>query len=259
MGASGKSVSAAGSSAARMRFHRSDAMISEASLHEKEIVEQGYTIIEGIFTDAEAEAALSNFGTLINQYNGELRYEVSAEEDHEKRALSKSIKGVPWHVDAPSWDPSPRRMALHCRAQALCGSGHTDLADMRHFIATLSDEDRAPLYEQPVPWIDRNTRTGIDRPIVEVLADGREIIRWRQSLLVGTSNARLLSSEANRQPLGEFGLHLAELSEKFYAEYAKAILTPENAILLWDNQRLIHQRRAYSDPRRRMTRYWMAD
>ena len=235
-------------------------MTATMSLHEQEIVEQGYTIIEGIVTDNEAEAVLAEYGRLIPQYNGELRYEVAAdEEDYQKRALSKSINGVPWHVDAPSWNPPPARMALHCRAQARCGGGHTDLADMRMFFATLSDEDRAVLYEKPVPWIDRNTRTGIDRPIVEVLPSDREIIRWRQSLLVGKANSRLLTSDRNKRPLGEFGLHLADLSDKFYAEHMMPILTPENAILLWDNQRLIHQRRAYSDPRRRMTRYWMAD
>lgn len=76
-----------------------------------------------------------------------------------------------------------------------------------------------------------------------MLRDGREISRWRQRLLVGTGNSRLLKSEDKRLALGEFGLRLAELSELFYGAPAMPILTPGNGILVWDNQRLIHQRR----------------
>lgn len=230
-----------------------------SQLHEEEILAQGFSVIEGITTDEEAESVLRQLGTLIPQYNGRLRYEVAADESHERRQLSKSTNSVPWHVDAPSWTPPPARMALHCRQQARCGGGHTDLADMRHFVDTLSPTDRSALYEIEVPWIDRNTGTGVSQPIVERRPDGREIIRWRQSLLVGRASERLLPAKAGAMPLGEFGVHLASLAEEFFAAHAVPVLVPEQAVLVWDNQRLVHQRRAYSDPGRRLTRYWMSD
>jgi alpha-ketoglutarate-dependent taurine dioxygenase len=37
------------------------------------------------------------------------------------------------------------------------------------------------------------------------------------------------------------------------------VLIPEGAILLWDNQRMLHARSAYRDLRRRLTRYWLAE
>lgn len=234
-------------------------MTSDNELAEQEIVQRGYTLLEDIVTDDDAEIALKPFGVLIPQYNGLLRHEVKADTEHDKRAYSKSINGIPWHVDAPSWDPPPSRMALHCRRQATCGAGHTLLVDMRPFIAGLSEEDRRAMYELPLPWLDRNTQTGVDRPIVERLESGREIIRFRESILKGESDPRLVTSEDNREPLGEFGHHLAELTDEFIADNTIATLIPENAALLWDNQRMIHRRADYKDPRRHLTRYWMAD
>jgi alpha-ketoglutarate-dependent taurine dioxygenase len=232
-------------------------MHSDVQLHEKELAEQGYTLIEGI-SDDDAEAVLKEFGRLTPQYNGQIRYDVRASDEFEKRAFSKSVNGIPWHIDAPSWSPPPVRMALHCRVQAECGAGHTELVDMRPFFASLDEADRAALYERPLPWIDRNTREGVVRPIIEVTPDGQEIMRWRQSLLVGDSDARLLGESAERRPLGEFGRRLDELSTAWYAEHMVPVLIPRDAILLWDNVRLIHRRGEFRDPKRHLVRYWLA-
>ncbi|MBK3571230.1 TauD/TfdA family dioxygenase [Streptomyces sp. MBT62] len=233
-------------------------MTFEPDKHERQLIEQGYTLIEGITSADEAEVVLKEFGTLIPQYNGEIRYDVKASDEYRKRTFSKSVNGIPWHIDAPSWEPPPLRMALHCRRQARCGAGHTELVDMRPFIASLDEEDHAALYERAVPWIDRNTKDGVTRPIIEVTADGQEIIRWRQSLLVGNSDPRLLGERGERRPLGEFGVRLAELSDRWIAQHMVPVLIPDDAILLWDNVRLIHRRGTFEDPARHLARYWMA-
>jgi alpha-ketoglutarate-dependent taurine dioxygenase len=36
------------------------------------------------------------------------------------------------------------------------------------------------------------------------------------------------------------------------------VLIPENHVLIWDNQRMVHARSAYTDKRRHLTRYWIA-
>jgi hypothetical protein len=231
----------------------------EVRQHEQELIEQGWTLVHGLEADDDAEIALKEFGVLLAQYNGLLRYEVSASEKYLERAYSKSINGIPWHVDAPSWDPSPARMAMHCRTQATCGAGHTEIADFRHFISLLDEKDRTPLYERDVPWIDRNTGQSITRPVVEVLPDGREIIRYRQSVMEGNADKRLVTDEEGQAPLGEYGKRIARLATEYFAEYTIATLIPENALLIFDNQRMVHRRGAYRDPKRRLVRYWMSD
>ncbi|MEV4556233.1 TauD/TfdA family dioxygenase [Kitasatospora sp. NPDC049285] len=232
-------------------------MTFDVRVHEQELVDQGYTLIDGITSDAEAEVALKEFGLLIPQYNGQIRYDVKASDEFEKRAFSKSVNGIPWHIDAPSWSPPPIRMALHCRVQAKCGAGHTELVDMLPFVASLDDADRQRLHELPVPWIDRNTREGVTTPII-VTEGGLQIIRWRQSLLAGNSDARLLGEDAERRPLGEFGGRLNELSLAWFAAHMLPILVPEDSILLWDNVRMVHRRGEFRDPTRHMSRYWLA-
>ena len=54
------------------------------ALHE-ELTENGYALIDGIFDDLAAAEALQHFGTLVPQYDGELRYQVKAVPGYEDR------------------------------------------------------------------------------------------------------------------------------------------------------------------------------
>ncbi|MFD9425663.1 TauD/TfdA family dioxygenase [Streptomyces sp. NPDC060054] len=52
---------------------------------------------------------------------------------------------------------------------------------------------------------------------------------------------------------------MADQIVEFFRLNKTSILFAEGAILLWDNQRLVHGRSAYSDPHRHLTRYWLAE
>ena len=89
-------------------------MTSRFGEHRRELDEKGLTLIENVRSSQEAEQALGGLGTLIPQYDGRLRYDVKAlPEDPRKRTFSKSVKSIPWHIDAPSSDP-PARLKRRC-------------------------------------------------------------------------------------------------------------------------------------------------
>ncbi|MFF0886910.1 TauD/TfdA family dioxygenase [Streptomyces sp. NPDC001046] len=232
-------------------------------VHTRELAEQGYTLLGGIRTDEEAAAAVGTFGDLVPQYDGSLRYQVKAAPGFEERRYSKSVNTILVHTEAPGWNPPPTYLALHCRVQATCGSGHTELADMRAFVASLPERDRAALYGQSVEWVGHNTggvgTEGVRRPVVDVTDSGREILRFSYNLLTtGQYDPPVDASvDPEELPLGSFGIHLAEQAEAFFREHRVSVLIPEDHVLVWDNQRMVHARSAYTDKRRHLTRYWI--
>lgn len=233
-------------------------------LHERAIIEKGYTLVSGISSDDEAEKLLGEFGELIPQYDGSLRYQVKYTPGFEQRRYSKSVNTILVHTEAPGWDPPPAYLALHCRVQATCGSGHTELADLRQFAASLPEGERAALYRRDINWVGHNTggvgAAGVHRPVVERAPGGREVFRFSYNLLTAGEYDPPLDEKPDpgSLPLGPYGLHLAEQVEAFFREHRVSVLIPEDSVLVWDNQRMVHARSAYRDPRRHLTRYWIS-
>ena len=116
---------------------------------------------------------------------------------------------------------------------------------------------------QEVDWLGSNTSgvggEGVRRPIVERGADGREIIRFSYNLLTAGHYDPPVDAQVNAEdlPLGKAGIRLAEEAADFFRNEKVSILIPEDSILIWDNQRMLHARSEYRDARRHLTRYWL--
>ncbi len=115
-----------------------------------EVAEYGYTVPDGIHTDEEAPKRSARSASSCRSTTALLRYQVKAAPGFEERRYSKSVNTILVHTEAPGWNPPPSYLALHCRVQATCGSGHTELADMRRFVDALSEKDRAALHERGI-------------------------------------------------------------------------------------------------------------
>jgi hypothetical protein len=233
-------------------------------VHVTELAQRGYTLLEGIETDEDATEALSGFGQIVPQYDGSLRYQVKAAPGFEDRSYSKSTNTISVHTEAPGWNPPPTYLALHCHVQAACGSGHTELADTRKFMGSLTEGDRAILSECQIDWpgygIGGSGSQGARCPVVEVNNTGREIFRFSFNLLTTGQYEPSINTygDPERLPLRSFGRSLAKQAEEFFRECKIAILIPERSILIWDNRRMMHARSSYRDERRHLTRYWVA-
>ncbi|MBX9399489.1 TauD/TfdA family dioxygenase [Streptomyces sp. TRM72054] len=228
-------------------------------------MEQGYTLLNDVTTDEQAAAALSDFGSLIPQYDGELRYQVTSAPGFEDRRYSKSTNTILVHTEAPGWNPPPRYLALHCRVQAQCGSGHTELADGYAFVASLGESERRAMHDECIDWVGHNTSgtgtAGVRRPAVERTTEGRDIVRFSYNLLTAGHYDPPVDADvpADELPLGRHGRDLAVRAEEFFRAHKVSVLIPENSILVWDNQRMLHARSSYTDARRHLTRYWLGE
>jgi hypothetical protein len=233
--------------------------------HAQELLDQGYTLLHGLRSDEEAAEALRPLGDLMPQYDGRLRYQVKAAPGFEDRRYSKSTNTILVHTEAPGWAPPPRYLALHCRVQAKCGSGHTELADARELLAGLDTTASRAVREEQVDWLGHNTggtgTEGVRRPVVEQDSDGREIIRFSYNLLTAGHYDPPLDAHPDPEtlPLGPLGLELAHRAEDFFREHKVSVLIPEDSLLVWDNQRMLHARSEYRDARRHLTRYWLSE
>jgi alpha-ketoglutarate-dependent taurine dioxygenase len=231
--------------------------------HDRNLLDHGYTLVHDVFTDDDAATVLRAFGEPIAQYDGSLRYEVKAVAGFENRRYSKSVNTIHAHTEAPGWDPPPRYLALHCHVQARCGSGHTLVADLAAFFATLDEETRAMLSGRHIDWLGHNMSGvgtgGVRRPIITPGPD-RDIIRFSHNLLTTGEYDPALGStpEVTALPLGDSGVQLAGRMRTFCRDHGISILIPENTILVWDNQRLAHARSEYRDARRHLSRYWLS-
>lgn len=228
--------------------------------HRDELDTRGYTLLEEPVDPEQVSGFLENFGTLVRQPDGTLANEVKASPAFADRHHTKSPNAIQVHTEAPGWRLPPHYLALHCHVQAACGGGHTELADMDVFIASLDEDLRQLAEEREIDWpaypSDDPEDTGVRRPIIERVAHS-QIIRMSYNLLKMGAYAPSVDESPN-PPLGAEGAELAERVVEFFHLSKTSMLIPEGAILLWNNQRMLHARSAYRDLRRHLTRYWLA-
>lgn len=228
--------------------------------HRDELNTRGYTLMGGPVDPGQVPGFLENFGTLVRQPDGTLVNEVRASPGFADRHHTKSPNAIQVHTEAPGWRLPPHYLALHCHVQAVCGGGQTELADMDVFIASLGEDLRQLAAEREIDWpaypSEDPEDTGVRRPIIERVAD-RQIIRMSYNLLKTGAYAPP-GDESPNPPLGAEGADLAERVVEFFHLSKTSMLSPEGAILLWNNQRMLHARSAYRVVRRHLTRYWLA-
>ncbi|CAM5299912.1 hypothetical protein SXANM310S_03412 [Streptomyces xanthochromogenes] len=131
------------------------------------------------------------------------------------------------------------------------------------FTASLSQAERDVVHGESIDWVGHNTggtgTAGVRRPVVERTPEGRDIVRFSYNLLTAGHYDPPVDAEVAHEelPLGALGAELAVRAETFFRENKVSVLIPENSILVWDNQRMLHARSSYTDARRHLTRYWL--
>jgi alpha-ketoglutarate-dependent taurine dioxygenase len=231
-------------------------IVHELALH-------GYALTAGPLSDQDAVDLAGRLGTLVPQTTGELAYDVMAHPGFEKMRDTRSFHTLRPHTEAPGQNPPPRYLALHCKVQATCGGGQTMLADSHRFVAGLSGSDQHLVHERELYWpsyVEDGSVEGQWKPLVERTERGT-ITRLSCTLLRtgGYSEGLEERATAPEPPLGAEGVALAQQALDFFRESRISVLIPEGAMLVWDNQRMFHARSGFTDTRRRLTRYWIAD
>ncbi|MBB5936531.1 TauD/TfdA family dioxygenase [Streptomyces zagrosensis] len=219
----------------------------------------GYALVDCLGGQRQAIELLQDIGRFIPQYGNTVEHEVVYRPGNDGRAYSQSRNAIRAHTEAPGWDPSPRHLALYCHRQARCGGGHTDLLDWQVLEKVLGVAEvellSGPTLSFPGP--------GPAGPVVTaMLADegGRPILRFSYNLLTAADYDPPLDAvvEPDALPLGQDGIDLAHRVSDLFDQYRVSVLVPDGALLIWDNQRMLHARSQYEDVGRHLTRYWIA-
>ena len=90
---------------------------------------------------------------------------------------------------------------------------------------------------------------------------GHTALRFSYNLLTTADYDPPLDADVDdtRLPLGEAGRRLAHRVSDLFHELRTSVLIPESALLIWDNQRMLHARSEYADRARHLTRFWAGD
>lgn len=226
--------------------------------------EHGYAVIEDIGGQSAAAEFLSLIGDFIPQYNGQITHEVTYRPGNEERSHSQSVNTILAHTEAPGWQPSPAYLALFCHRQARCGGGHTDLLDINELLPRLSEEEIEILTNKEMDFPGPASANGgagtVRTPMLDRNGD-RPVLRFSFNLLTSGEYDPPLDVQVDDEklPLGAAGRALAHRVSDLFLELRTQVLIPEGALLIWDNQRMLHARSRYEDQARHLTRYWVSD
>jgi alpha-ketoglutarate-dependent taurine dioxygenase len=228
-----------------------------------ELAARGWVILGPHLLRDGARATLSQFGTIIPQFNDQETFEVTLKDGFASLPYSQSTNAIGPHTEAPVYDPPPRYLALDCHRQARCGGGQTLLADGFDFYESLSVELKTWARDS---WIDftadaqpGSSQRRTHRARLVSQDGGATVFRFSYNQFrygnVNPSEADIESATAREDdaPLSR----IARRGEAFFYEKVIPVLIPDGSLLIWDNHRLMHARSQYSDSSRRLTRYWL--
>jgi hypothetical protein len=231
--------------------------LSHANL--RRLDQWGYVVVPDVGNLTAAEEIVRSVGEPIPQYNGRLTHEVTYRPGNDHRSYSQSANTILAHTEAPGWHPSPAYLALFCHRQARCGGGHTDLLDVRRLVAALDADELALMTEADLHFPGPDG--GVHTAMLSTDAAGDTVARFSYNLLTTSDYDPALGAEVDvrRLPLGEAGRRLAHRVSDLFGELSTSVLIPDGALLIWDNQRMLHARSEYADRSRHLTRFWSTD
>jgi hypothetical protein len=222
-----------------------------------ELSQRGFVLIDSVDGLERAKAVLAALGDFLPQYTGAIEHEVKYQPGFEKLAYSKSINQICVHTEAPGWSPTPRLLALYCCQQARCGGGHTDLMHMDTLLPLLSKTERNILSQIPI-YFPKPTG-GVSSTMLSTY-EGRLLFRFSYNLLTSGYYEPSVSESISLDdlPLKAQGVRLAHKVNSLFLKYRQSILIPDDALLIWNNQTMVHARNQYQDKNRHLIRYWIA-
>jgi hypothetical protein len=218
-------------------------------VNQRRLDQWGYVVVPNVGSLAVAEEIVDSVGEMIPQYDGGLTEEVTYRPGDTTAA----------HTEAPGWDRSPAYVALFCHRQARCGGGHIDLLDMRRLVTELDDDELTLMTEAELHFPGADG--GVHTTMLSTDADGNTVSRFSHDLLTTGEYDPHLGTvvDRSRLPLGDAGHRLAHRIRDVFAHQSTSVLIPDGALVIWDNQRMLHANSEYTDRKRHLTRFFSGD
>ncbi len=208
--------------------------------------EDGYVYLAAPDGEVDHAAEAARLGPLLPQYSGELVRDIRPLPDFEHVGISpygrtELAPHTEWY-EFP--ELPPRFVALWAVFSAAGEGGETTLADGYRLLDGFPPDEVELLCRNDYRWktnpdrtperVDRSAR----RPILQ-RCGGRLVLRF---------------STYDLQADDELSSAFVRDGVRFFAENHVAVKIETNAMLVWDNWRMLHSRTAFTDPRRHLRR-----
>jgi alpha-ketoglutarate-dependent taurine dioxygenase len=185
-------------------------------------------------------------GELMPQYDGGLEYLIRAEEQFQHLNHSLTTNPLNPHSDGYEFTGAPpRHIALWCLFPPSDNGGRTTLCDTYRFLETLGAEERQILASRRYRFVSGIEDTSIVRsalhPVVEDRDGAPTIVRYSLDFVEADDFLR----DINQRLL------------RYYDDHHDAVAFETNAMLIFDNLRMVHGRTGYQDRRRQLRRIWL--
>ncbi|RSD16357.1 TauD/TfdA family dioxygenase [Amycolatopsis eburnea] len=212
----------------------------------------GYVYITDVPEGFDYVAQLSRLGPPSPQFDGVTVREVRPEPGIDNTVYSASntrelLPHTEW-FEYPGLPP--RYVSLWCLQPADGPGGETTLADSHALMRELAPDHVEHLATKVYPW---RPSAALERFGVSFSAQHPLVVEHEHGRLVRFPCDDRCS--AFDEPMGRY----LELGRSFFERNHIAIRIEKNAILVWDNWRMMHARNAFTDQRRHLRRLLIAD
>lgn len=212
--------------------------------------ENGYVYCCNVPDDFDHVEFCRSLGDFVPQYTGVMVGDVRPEEGMDDVYHSGNTRPLLPHTEGYDFETlPPRYLALWCVAPCSGSGGETTLADAYAWLECFADEELQRMRETVYDWktTDGVLRMGIElhsrHPMLED-HEGGLICRF-------SSNNMLRDGDA-------FAADVVQRGLEFFEKTHVAIEYESNALVVWDNFRMMHARNAFTDRGRHLKRVQVA-
>lgn len=185
----------------------------------------GYVVVPDVGDARAAAQVVRTLGHVIPQRNGRVTYDAT----------------MP-HTEASGRFISPAYVALHRRR-----GGQTNLLDVRRLVAALDEDELALMTDVELHF--PGPAGGVRTTLLSADASGDTVARFNYDLLAATDDS----------PLGQAGRALARRVRDMFRERCISVQIPDGALLIWDDQRMLHAMPEHPHRSRHLTRFCCGD
>lgn len=227
--------------------------LDPTALHER-VAKDGYAYVTGIPEEFDHAAWLAeHVGPLMEQYDGRTVWSIKADQRYDGVYHSLNNKPLTPHTECYEWtELPPRHLALWCVVPGDGEGGQTTLGDGFAFLDTLSAADRAAMATRVWDFV---SSAGLQE--MQLGRTARHPMLERRA---GLPPVLRFTCRCIADPDGDpFLTEIRERLVRFFDDTRVAVTFERNALLVWDNHRMLHSRTGYSDLRRHLRRVWLAE
>ncbi|MFE7129996.1 TauD/TfdA family dioxygenase [Streptomyces sp. NPDC057638] len=228
------------------RMAEQDAISLQGALRDN-----GFSYIRGLPASCDHASLFSFLGEVIPQYNGVAVREVRPEADMEGIYSVSNLDALSPHTEGYEFPTLPARYVVLWAVQPAAGpGGETTLADGYAYLEGFSPQDRRRLSTDLYAW---RSNVSLERRGVELSRIHPALEHQPDGLVMHYCSRDILRTG---DPLQS---RYVDEGLRFFADHHVAVAIEKDAVLVWDNWRMMHARNAFTDPRRHLRRVLLGD